>query len=433
MYNKAVSRKMVMTMILFIVLAVMIGVLVIYTVLRNVQAADGNAIQLDEAHMRVFEDAGFVLAGEQGDSLMKEDEKMSIGVFLNGTKEKEYPYANILILGDGEEILSEEILYNAQDDTLTYTIMESAQLKTMELNAKTLRVNNFDISELEMPGDVEEDDENNEAGQENGDDAAQAEKDEAGGDDQGEPDPGTEEGTTLNEAEQKEAMKDRLSLNMVSFYATFGFSIENMLGQDTPEYVLEAEEKKSFGYQLIEAKCEAGENAGEFVYASEDGNRDILLHPFTDPSDESDSPHLTVTNKNTDVTSTIDAMKNTLRCTYYEGVVQYYIAYDFTTSTLLLIRQNGNDITGSYKETATLREQMRTTYQSEEEYVRSIFGFGSDMLLRSSDPVDFAALQAEIDTEKQLEEVPEGEDGENGENGEDGAEDGENDDGGTVE
>lgn len=354
MYNKAISKKIITTMILIIMLIAVISILIISVVCKNIRI-EQSAITLDEAHIQALTEAGFE---EVEGGYIKEDITMSFQVHTVGTKSYTYPYVVMLFADDSDaDIQSEQIIYDPLNKLYIYSLNGSELSAELELNSET-----FEIIESRIQDNTQNQD---------------------------------EESDELDSEDQKDALKERILEKLEKFYVTFGISVQNTLGIDTPQYLLDdSGNYTTFGMDVIKNICQKKKST--YVYTSEDKKMELTIYPNGGGS--YDQPYIMINDKSTGVNSTLIPLMDTIVCSYAEGTTLINVAYDLSEDEIILYKEGALNKTEKYADDAVMKSKIKDIYNKENEYIKSLFNMSSEMLLRHNDTYEFPVIDSETDS-----------------------------------
>ncbi len=328
-------------MVLIILAALVVATLLLYTILAKVQI-NRTAIELDEAHVQALQDAGFA---KVSNGYIKEDLRMSFQVYTRGSSAYNKPNVTMIFLSETENIQSEKILCDPVNGIIEYELTTTAGEVEAELNAETL-----DIIRYQTTGDILK------------------------------PAEGSEDTKEELLARQRADTQNRIKEKMVKFLASFGFSVHNALGYETPDYITEiADENATFGLSVISAVAEA--TADSYVYTNSDGT--IKMTFFLAGSKVYEQPHVIIVNKNTGITTTFVPDMGTMMCSYPEGKKQISTAYDMANDKLLLYQENLTNLTSRKANDEALIAKLKDNYALENKNVGDVFQMGVDMILKN--------------------------------------------------
>jgi hypothetical protein len=353
MYNKAISKKIITTMILIIMLIAVVSILIISVVCKNMRMEQA-AITLDENHVQALNDAGFT---EVEGGYIKEDVTMSFQVHTVGTKSYTYPYVMMLFADDNDaKIQSEQIIYDPLNKLYIYSLNGSEITVEMELNSDT-----FEIIESKI---------------ENNADAAET---------------GEEENSdNADVVDQKEVLKERILEKLEKFYITFGISVQNTLGKETPQYILDnSDNYTTFGMDIINNICIKKNNS--YVYTSDDNKIELAVYP--NGGDSYEQPYITINDKTAGINSTIVPLMNTIVCSYAENTTLINVAYDLNEDEIILYKEGSLNKTEKYADDAVMKSKIKDIYNKKNEYMKTLFNMSSEMLLRHNETYDFSTEQ----------------------------------------
>ncbi len=360
MYNKAISKKIITTMILIVMFVAVVSILIISVICKNVKIEQA-AVSLDEDHIQALSEAGFT---EVEGGYIKEDVTMSFQVHTVGAKSYIYPYVMMLFADDNDtEIQSEQIIYDPLNKLYIYSISGSTLTAELELNSDT-----FEIIESKIDNNA---------------DAAETGKE--------------ENSDSTNTVDQKEILKERILEKLEKFYITFGISVQNTLGEETPQYLLDsAGEYTTFGRDAIENICEKKKDS--YVYTSDDEKMEITVYP--NGGDNYEQPYIIVNDKNTGINSTIIPLMNTIVCSYAEGTTLINVAYDLNEDEIILYKEGSLNKTEKYADDAVTKSKVKDIYNKENEYIKTLFNMSSEMLLRHNDKYEFPTVENDNETQE---------------------------------